>query len=185
MNTHPIRSGSATRLALILAASALLVTGCAPAATPTASPAPASATASERVTIEDAWVKAADSGMSAAFGRIVNGSDDALTILSAESSAAASLELHETVENEAGETVMREIEGGFTIPAGGTLELAPGGDHLMLMGLTEPLTAGDDVTLTLTFDDATTWEFTAPVKDYAGANENYDEGTDHDSGMDH
>ena len=74
------------------------------------------------------------------------------------------LELHETVENETGEMVMRQIEGGFTIPAGGSLALEPGGNHIMLMDLTSPLMAGDEVTFTLTFADDTTYEVTAPVK---------------------
>jgi periplasmic copper chaperone A len=84
--------------------------------------------------------------------------------------------LHETVENASGSMVMQEKKGGFTIPAKGSLELAPGGNHLMLMDLTGPIKAGDDVTFTLTMKDGSTYEFTAPAKDYTGANENYEGG---------
>jgi copper(I)-binding protein len=42
----------------------------------------------------------------------------------------------------------------LTIPAGGKLEMKPGGTHLMLMGLTGPLKAGESLPLTLTFEKA-------------------------------
>ncbi|MGO2648821.1 MAG: copper chaperone PCu(A)C, partial [Brevibacterium aurantiacum] len=72
-----------------------------------------SAPVADSVEVTDAWVKAADDGMSAAFGSIENtGSTDA-TVVSAESQASTALELHETVENESGEMVMREKENGF------------------------------------------------------------------------
>lgn len=46
----------------------------------------------------------------------------------------------------------------------------------MLMDLVEPLEAGQEIVFTLTFSDDSSVEFSAPVKDYSGANENYDEG---------
>jgi copper(I)-binding protein len=175
------RTTALPRFVALVAISLLALTGCAAPA----DDAPAeSAPAGDSVTIEDGWVKSADEGMSAAFGTLVNDSDQEVTVLSAESSAATMLELHETVENEAGEMVMREIEGGFVIPAGGSIELAPGADHLMFMDLTAPLKAGDTVSVTLTFSDDSTYEFEAPVKDYSGANENYEDGDEHE-GMDH
>lgn len=167
-----------SRLTALVAVSLLALTGCATSEAPAES-----APAGETVTIDDAWVKATDEDMSAAFGTLNNSGADAVTIVSAETEAAGMVELHETVENEAGEMVMREIEGGFSIPADGSFELTPGANHIMLMGLTGALSAGDEVTVTLTFSDDSTYEFTAPVKDYSGANENY-EGDDHE-GMDH
>lgn len=169
------------RVAALLAVSMLALSGCA------AESAPAeirSAPAGEVVTIEDAWVKSADEGMSAAFGTLENSGDTDVTVVSVTSEASSMLELHETVENEAGEMVMREIEGGFIIPAGGDFELEPGANHIMLMDLASPLQAGDEATFTLTFSDDSTYEFTAPVKDYSGANENYEESDEHE-GMDH
>ncbi|MCB8044520.1 copper chaperone PCu(A)C [Microbacterium oxydans] len=161
------------RLAAVIAVSVLALTGCTPESTPTES---APRPAGETVTIEDAWVKSADEGMSAGFGTLVNSGDDDVTVVSVASEASNMLELHETVENEAGEMVMREKDGGFIIPAGGSLPLEPGANHIMMMDLTGPLTAGSDVTFTLTFSDDSTFEFTAPVKDYSGANENYEGG---------
>lgn len=45
---------------------------------------------------------------------------------------------------------MRE-HGRLDIPAGKTIELAPGGMHLMLMGLKKPLKAGDAISVKMTF----------------------------------
>lgn len=171
MKGNPVTTtkNTTTRLAVLLAAAALTLTGCASTAAPAAE-----APAADSVEITDSWVKSAEEGMSAAFGELTNSSDEDITVVSAETEASSMLELHETVENESGEMVMREIEGGFVIPAGGSMNLEPGGNHIMLMDLTAPLKAGEEVTFTLTFSDDSTFEFTAPVKDYSGANENYE-----------
>ncbi|ALX66038.1 copper chaperone PCu(A)C [Microbacterium sp. XT11] len=181
MKTTSTTTAPLSRLLAVTAVSLLTLTGCATEAAPAVTE---RAPAGDTVTIEDAWVKSADEGMSAAFGMLVNSGDVDVTVVSVSSDASSMLELHETVENEAGEMVMREIEGGFVIPAGGELLLEPGANHIMLMDLTAPLHAGDEAAFTLTFSDDTTYEFTAPVKDYSGANENYEEGDDHE-GMDH
>ena len=118
-------------------AGALALVGCAstsPAAEPT--------TEAAAISITDAWVKSADEGMSAAFGILTNGSDRDVTIVSASSEVSSMLELHETVENDTGEMVMRQIQGGFVIPASGTFPLEPGANHIMLMDVTAPLKAG-------------------------------------------
>lgn len=177
MNT-PLKTTA--RLGALVAAALLALTGCASTTAPAASP--SAAPAGDSVTIADAWVKSAESGMSAAFGTLNNASDEDVTVVSAESPASTMLELHETVENDAGEMVMQQKEGGFVIPAGGSFALEPGGNHIMLMDLAAPLAAGDEATFTLTFSDGSTYEFTAPVKDYSGANENY-EGDDMDMDM--
>ena len=130
----------------------------------------------EGVTIRDAWVKSADSGMSAAFGVLVNSGPTDVTVVSSTSESSTMIELHETVENDSGQMVMREKDGGFVIPAGGEYALQPGGNHIMLMDLTAPVKAGDAVGFTLTFADGSTHDFDAPAKDYTGANEQYEHG---------
>lgn len=144
-------------------------------------PSAPSSTAGGSVTVQDAWAKAAESGMSAVFGDLTNTGVDDVTVVSVTSPASSMLELHETVEDASGSMVMREKDGGFTIPAGGELALEPGANHIMLMDLAEPLVAGAEITVTLTFSDDSTLDVTAPVKDYAGANESY-EGTDGEHG---
>ena len=127
-----------------------------------------STTDAQSLTVKDAWAKAADSGMTAAFGEITNSSDHDITIASATSPSAATVELHEVVDS-----VMRPVEGGFVLPAGGTVTLQPGGYHLMFMNLTAPIAAGDDVSVALTLGDGSTLTFTAVAKDFPGANESY------------
>lgn len=138
--------------------------------------------AGESVVLEDGWVKSADSGMSAAFGELENTGDSDVTVVSVTSPASTAMELHETVENESGQMVMREKADGFTIAAGTSLSLEPGGNHLMLMDLVKPVRAGDEVAFTLTFSDGSTYEFTVPAKDYSGANETYEGGEHMDMG---
>ncbi len=49
---------------------------------------------------------------------------------------------------------MRKLEDGIAIPAGETVELTPGGLHLMFMKVKEPFKNGGSVALTLTFEKA-------------------------------
>lgn len=139
--------------------------------------------------LADGWAKAGD-GMTGVFGTLTNTGSEDLNLVSVDSPAAGMIELHETVTTGANAT-MREKEGGFVIPAGGTFELVPGGDHIMFMDLPKPLLAGDEVELTLTFSDGESVEMSVLVKDYEGAQENYEniEGGEGDmsdmEGMDH
>jgi len=75
-----------------------------------------------------------------------------------------------------GKMAMRPKDGGFTIPAKGSHEFKPGGDHLMLMDVKTPVKPGDEVTFTLTLKDGSTVKFTALGKDFAGGNESYQPG---------
>ena len=128
------------------------------------------------VTVSDQWVKAADTGMTAVFGTLKNSGKQEVTVVSATSPAAGRMELHEVVAEPGGSSMMRPKDGGFTIPAGGTHVLAPGADHLMLMDLTAPLQAGADIEVTLTFKDGSALPFTAQVRTFPGAGENYEPG---------
>lgn len=112
--------------------------------------------------------------MTGAFGEITNSSGTEVRIVGATSDAATELQLHETTEDAGGGMSMKQKEGGFTIPAGGTLTLEPGGNHIMFMGLTEPLLAGQQVRITLALSDGSTVDVDAPVKDFTGANESYE-----------
>lgn len=105
--------------------------------------------------VADAWVRASigTADPVAAYLVITNstGHDDAL--LGASSPAAASVEVHETSTDEGGMTGMVPL-GRLDVPAGSTVRLAPGGMHLMLMGLIRPLRVGDSVELDLMFEHA-------------------------------
>lgn len=128
----------------------------------------------DALTITDPWVKAAEEGMTSAFGTLRNGTDGDLVLIGARTSASAHVELHETSSDGSGGMSMQEKEGGFPLPAGEELVLEPGGNHLMLMELTAPLLPGDQVEVILEFEDGTEHPFTATVKDFAGAQEHYE-----------
>ena len=61
---------------------------------------------------------------------------------------------------------MQPKPGGFTVPAGGELVLQPGGEHVMLMGLTTPLESGTTATVTLATSDGDI-VLTVPVRSFA------------------
>jgi copper(I)-binding protein len=119
--------------------------------------------------IGNAWVRATegadDPSMTGAFMTIDNPNDAEVALVGAESPVADMVQLHEMVMVE-GSMVMREVAGGIPIAPGGGKLLAPGGYHVMLMGLTQQLAAGDEVDLTLHFSDGSSQEVTAPVKEY-------------------
>ncbi|MFG2561590.1 copper chaperone PCu(A)C [Streptomyces sp. NPDC048496] len=127
------------------------------------------------VTVKDPWAKAADSGMTAVFGTLINTTGAQLTVVSAASTVSKKTELHEVADVD-GKPVMRPKDGGFVIPAKGSHQLQPGADHLMLMGLTEAVKPGDEITVTLTLKDGRTLRFTAVAKAFAGGKENYSPG---------
>jgi copper(I)-binding protein len=72
------------------------------------------------------------------------------SLVSASSDAAQTVELHE-VKNEGGVMKMRPVST-IPIPANGKTELKPGGYHIMLLGLTHDLKAGDRIPVTLKFE---------------------------------
>ena len=121
--------------------------------------------------------------MTGVFGTITNSGDEDITLESVTSDAAARIELHETITS-GGVSKMQQIEGGFVIPAGGEHELVPGGDHIMFMEMAAPLLAGEEIELTLSFDDGSTTVRTVLVKEYDGAQENYGDIEEGDSSGD-
>lgn len=156
----------------------------------------ASSAAESGVTFEDAVVRAMekDSDMTAIFGTLHNQTDKDVNVVGFSSSVKAKhFEIHEVVDG-----VMQEKEGGFDIPAGESVELAPGGFHFMVMGVTEPVMAGETATLTLELADGSTIELgDIPVRTIGAGDEDYgdmghmnhgdmDQGSmDHGEHMDH
>ncbi|MEV6350117.1 copper chaperone PCu(A)C [Actinoplanes sp. NPDC051851] len=128
--------------------------------------------AAAALTVRDPWVKAVDSGMTAAFGTLVNNTGAEVTVVSA-TSPASPMELHTMVMKD-GQMVMQPKEGGFVVPAGGTHELSPGGDHLMLMEPSAAIKPGDELSFTLQLASGDPVTFTAIAKPFAGAGESYD-----------
>ena len=69
---------------------------------------------------------------------------------------------------------MQEKQDGFDIPAGGEVELAPGGYHFMLMGVSDPILAGESTDVTLLLDGGTTARLgDIPVRSMGAGSESY------------
>ncbi len=108
--------------------------------------------AQAEVKIEDAWVRGtvAQQKASGAFMRLTAPQDTRL--VSASSPLAGVVEVHEMAMDK---DVMRmRAVPALALAAGKTTELKPGGLHVMLMDLKQPLKAGETVPLTLVFEDA-------------------------------
>ncbi|HEY2873581.1 MAG TPA: copper chaperone PCu(A)C [Reyranella sp.] len=74
-------------------------------------------------------------------------------LMSASSPAAGAVQVHQ-MKMEGSIMRMRELDGPLEIKPGETVTLAPGGLHLMMLGLKEPLKQGENVPLTLVFEKA-------------------------------
>lgn len=98
--------------------------------------------------------------MTGCYLTVTAAADDRL--MSVSSPVAGRAEIHES-RIESNMMIMYELRDGLPLPAGETVELKPGGNHIMLLAVTEPLKAGDSVPLTLTFASAAPVEITATV----------------------
>lgn len=112
-------------------------------------------------------------GMSAVFGVLKNQGSKDFELVSVETDIAGVTELHETVV-EGGVSTMRQMAGGIKIAAGKSVTLEPGGTHIMLMQLHEPVLPGSEVRVTLHFSDGSSSTVTVLGKEFAGANEKYE-----------
>ena len=113
----------------------------------------ASLPAFAQITVEEAWARATPPGAKIAAGYLtIRNAGAADRLLSASSPAAAKVETHMTTKD-GDVSRMREVKG-YAVPAKGTLELAPGGSHLMLVDIKAPLKEGDKVPLVLRFEKA-------------------------------
>ncbi|MGZ9101062.1 MAG: copper chaperone PCu(A)C [Brevundimonas sp.] len=97
-------------------------------------------------------------------------------LVSVESPDANLVQIHES-RMESNMMMMQQLRDGLPLAAGQATPLAPGGDHLMLLGVKEPLAAGDTVTLKLTFATAAPVEVTAAVAQPAATE--YDQAAAH------
>lgn len=180
------RSARRLSAAAVMAAAALGLTACAGGADDAASSsssAPTAATSSAPaegqgapLTVSDPWTKATEDGMTGSFGLLENSSDEDLHVVGVSAEVGAKAGLHVMVADEDGQMVMQQSPDGFTVPAGGSFELAPGGAHVMLMGLTEPIEPGEEVAYELELEDGSTVEVVSVARPYTGANESYDGG---------
>jgi periplasmic copper chaperone A len=121
-------------------------------------------TAAEDLLAEGAYVRAVPPGQpnSAAFMDLTNKGETGHVLVAAESNVSKVAELH-THSMEGGMMKMRPVEK-IDLPGGQTVKLQPGGLHIMLIGLTRQLSPGEDVEITLVFEDGSRDTLQAPVK---------------------
>ena len=100
--------------------------------------------------------------MSGAFMTFVNLSEKEHFVISASSDVAKNVELHMHV-NENGIMRMRRV-AHFHLKPGQKKVLKPGGLHIMLMGLYQPLTEGSSFSINIQFADGSSTSVKVPVK---------------------
>ncbi|MBS7811263.1 copper chaperone PCu(A)C [Roseococcus pinisoli] len=105
------------------------------------------------LSLENGWTRAAGQGrQGAGFVTIRNTGTEPDRLVAASSPAASRVELHTSLRE--GDVMrMRPVET-IEIPAGGSVALAPGGFHMMLLGLTRSLEVGQVIPLSLRFERA-------------------------------
>ena len=115
------------------------------------------------ISVEQPWARAAvQGGVGGAFMRIENRGAAPDRLLSASSPVARAVELHTTIRD--GDVMRMRPVTAIEVPAQGAVQLRPGGLHVMLMGLNKPLTQGEQVPLTLTFERAGQVAVSLPVR---------------------
>ena len=122
------------------------------------------------VSLEKPWARPADIGYnSAVYLRLENTGDAPLVIVGALCDASKKVELHETVEVEGvSKMIPMDAAHPWTVTPGETLHLAPGGKHVMLIGLTRALENGEEVLVTLLTKDGDKIAVRAAIQKGAG-----------------
>jgi periplasmic copper chaperone A len=107
------------------------------------------------ITVAHPWVRATPGGstLSAGYVKVTNTGTADDKLISGSLENAAAVEFHET-KDEGGVMKMRALTEGVTIKPGETVTFAPGGNHMMFMGLSKPIAAGTAYKGTLTFEKA-------------------------------
>ena len=107
--------------------------------------------------IEAPWSRATPGGAKVGSGymRIVNRGSEPDRLVGGTASVAARVEVHETSTVD-GVARMRPVEGGLLVRPGETVEIKPGGLHIMLVDLSRPLKEGEAIKGTLVFEKAGT-----------------------------
>jgi copper(I)-binding protein len=121
--------------------------------------------AQDAITVTDVWVREVPptSTVTAVYMNIANSGseDDRLTGVS--SPAADKAEIHVSSVDDKGVAKMKMVDG-VSLPAGGKTELKPGGYHIMLIGLKEPLAGKENIEIVLDFQKAGQVTVNAAVK---------------------
>lgn len=115
------------------------------------------------VQVSDGWVRWLPANLPAAgYAVIRNNADKPVKLTSADSSDYGMAMLHRSMQKNGKDTM--QMVDALGIPAHGTIKLAPGGYHLMLMNPKHPIKPGDTVHIALHFANGETLRAIWPVK---------------------
>ena len=116
------------------------------------------------ITVENAWIREAPPNANAMAGymRIINNTEQDISLVAASSSAFKVIEFHRSVEKDGMYKMIRHEK--LDIPGNHSLELKPGDYHLMLIVPKQSLKDGDTVTVELNFADQSKMVVEMPVK---------------------
>jgi periplasmic copper chaperone A len=120
------------------------------------------------VSVQNAWVRPTVGEQDATGAYLTITSQEPLTLIGVASPAAEIAEVHEMKMD--GDIMRMRMAQRIELKAGEPLELKPGGYHLMLMSLTAPIQAGQEIELSLQFEKADGSKIEMPVKALAGQN---------------
>lgn len=137
--------------------------------------------AADHLTFEVVWARAASQGhMSAVYMSITNFGDEDVKIVAADSDVAETVEIHETtteisfVDGRISQIMRMEEIPELTVESGATVELAPGGLHIMLIQLTHSIEEGDVFELTLKLDSGEHVTIDVPVTVGLGVDDDHE-----------
>lgn len=119
------------------------------------------------VTVEDAWARtdplSADTG--SIYAIFTSDVDDVILYADVDFSVAMSTEIHETTTED--ESMGTQMVESVPLTAGQPVTFEPGGIHIKLVGLVEPLVAGNLISVTLTLESGNLVTFEAEVREDA------------------
>ena len=110
-----------------------------------------SALAHEAIDVQNAWARATVKGQMATGAFMTLTAKDGAKLVGVTSPVAGVAQVHE-MKMEGGVMKMNEVKGGLDLPAGKAVALKPGGYHVMLMDLKQPLKKGEAVPISLRFE---------------------------------
>ncbi|MDT0595383.1 copper chaperone PCu(A)C [Glaciecola petra] len=126
----------------------------------------------DQVKIDNAWARAtfalAKSGAAYMTINNISAKELRLVSVSVSESVANDAQLHHTIMKD-DVMSMQELDDGVVVDASSGVEFLPGGKHIMLLGLTGPLLAGESLVLTFTFEDESILNHTFAIKDATNA----------------
>ena len=129
--------------------------------------------ADSSIQVQDAWARQAPmmppmghmhaaGGNGAVYMNLRNTGQETETLVGGSSDAAESVEMHETIRE--GDVMRMRPVTKLELPAGGVLEMKPGGMHIMLIDLKRDLRPGDRIHVMLNFDHAAPVSVEVPVR---------------------